>query len=155
MIAGEMRGEIGKHDRLGYILAGDSIFTIQNIETGNRMTYRVTDLKRIDKDAERKIWFVKVLAGPDNIKDYTFLGSFQELEDGRIIYKHSVKSKVGIDAQSVKVIRWAIRKIQDGTIPDCIKMYHEGYCGRCGRRLTVPESIQNGYGPECLDKMGL
>src|SRR5262249_13335004 len=29
------------------------------------------------------------------------------------------------------------------------KLLHEGRCGRCGRRLTVPESIESGYGPEC------
>ena len=29
--------------------------------------------------------------------------------------------------------------------------WHEGRCGRCGRKLTVPESIEAGYGPECIN----
>ena len=149
------RGEIVGQDRFNYVLAGDSIFTVKNEESGNRMTFRVTSLQRIDKESTRRLWFVKVLAGPDNIKDYSFLGSLQGKDDGQIFYKHSPKSKVTEGAQSVKVIDWFVKKLQDGKMPASIKMYHEGFCGRCGRRLTVPESIQNGYGPECLDKMGL
>jgi len=29
-------------------------------------------------------------------------------------------------------------------------VFHEGACGRCGRTLTVPESIASGFGPECI-----
>jgi hypothetical protein len=39
-------------------------------------------------------------------------------------------------------------------MPDGVVIWHEGRCGRCGRRLTVPESIESGYGPECIGKIG-
>ena len=29
------------------------------------------------------------------------------------------------------------------------EMLHEGRCGRCARRLTVPASVASGIGPEC------
>ncbi|MGQ4872128.1 MAG: DUF6011 domain-containing protein, partial [Candidatus Thorarchaeota archaeon] len=32
-------------------------------------------------------------------------------------------------------------------LPEKVRIWHEGKCGRCGRRLTVPESIESGYGP--------
>jgi len=32
-------------------------------------------------------------------------------------------------------------------------LHHEGKCGRCGRKLTVPLSIETGIGPECASKM--
>jgi hypothetical protein len=35
------------------------------------------------------------------------------------------------------------------------EVYHEGRCGRCNRKLTVPESIETGLGPECASKLGL
>jgi hypothetical protein len=35
-----------------------------------------------------------------------------------------------------------------------LEIWHEGRCGRCGRKLTVPESIHNGYGPECIHLIG-
>jgi hypothetical protein len=34
-------------------------------------------------------------------------------------------------------------------------VWHEGRCGRCGRKLTVPESIESGFGPECASILGL
>lgn len=30
----------------------------------------------------------------------------------------------------------------------------EGKCGRCARRLTTPESVQLGFGPECAKLLG-
>jgi hypothetical protein len=33
-----------------------------------------------------------------------------------------------------------------------LEVWHEGRCGACGRRLTVPESIERGLGPECYGR---
>jgi hypothetical protein len=33
-------------------------------------------------------------------------------------------------------------------------VWHEGSCARCGKKLTVPESIESGFGPECV-KLGV
>lgn len=33
-----------------------------------------------------------------------------------------------------------------------LQVWHEGRCGRCGRKLTVPSSIETGLGPECAGK---
>jgi len=30
-----------------------------------------------------------------------------------------------------------------------LEIWHEGRCGRCNRKLTVPASIALGIGPEC------
>jgi hypothetical protein len=35
-------------------------------------------------------------------------------------------------------------------LPNFIEIWHEGRCGKCGRTLTVPDSIANGLGPECI-----
>jgi len=34
-----------------------------------------------------------------------------------------------------------------------LNFFHEGKCGKCGRKLTTPESIKNGFGPTCLGGM--
>lgn len=36
-------------------------------------------------------------------------------------------------------------------LPEC-EVWHEGRCGRCGRKLTVPESIETGIGPDCAKR---
>lgn len=38
-------------------------------------------------------------------------------------------------------------------LPDTIKVYHHGICGRCRRKLTDPGSIITGIGPECVKKL--
>ena len=45
---------------------------------------------------------------------------------------------------------WLWRRITSNTaLPPKAEVWHEGSCGRCGRKLTVPESIENGLGPVC------
>ena len=53
----------------------------------------------------------------------------------------------------VLVVRsaWFYEKvIVDGKKPSDIglEVWHEGRCGKCGRKLIVPESIARGIGPE-------
>ncbi len=142
------RGKLDNKEALNYVLAGKSIFTIKN-EKGLHFTFKITDINRIDPDAKKELWFVKVLTGADNTNDYSFLGSIQK-DDLRFFYKHSPKSKITKDAQSARVIDWLIKSLQTKSLPDRIELFHEGFCGRCGRKLTVPESILSGYGPECV-----
>ena len=37
-------------------------------------------------------------------------------------------------------------------IPEHLEIFHEGRCCACGRKLTTPESILSGIGPECAKK---
>lgn len=125
-----------KHtDALNYILAGKSVTTFQNPETGKRFTFKVVKHKTDD------IYFVNVLTGPEN---YTFIGIIQDQK-----YRHSKKSRIGQDAQSVKVFEWVIRHLVSGTLNKTIEIFHVGKCGRCGRQLTDPISIEIGLGPYC------
>jgi hypothetical protein len=128
-------------DVKSFIFGGKALFTIQNQETNNRFTFRVKKLK----DELKNIYFVNVLRGPDNTNDYSYIGA---IIDGS--FKHTPKSQVNESAQSFKVFDWMIKKINNGGLPDKVKVYHHGRCCRCGRLLTVPESVINGIGPECI-----
>lgn len=122
-----------------FIFAGKAIFTIQNENTGNRFTYRV-------KQADNKpVWFVSLLNGSDNNSNYTYIGTVFNTD-----FRWTKKSNVTPDATSFKAFDWINRNAEK--LPDFVKVHHEGQCGRCGRRLTVPESIKNGLGPECAKK---
>jgi hypothetical protein len=133
-----------------FMYAGNSTFTIQNTETLNRFTYKFS---KPNTDKEANVWFVKVMTGTDNESSYSFVGTVFVNNNGVKFYKHSHKSRITTEAQSVKVINWFVDKIEKKNIPAVIEFYHEGRCGRCGRKLTVPESIQNGIGPECIKMM--
>ena len=125
---------------LNYIKAGKAIFTVKNEETGNRFTYKVKKAKGKD------IWFVFVLNGPDNYTNYAYMGSIFDST-----FKRTKKSKVGEDAISFKAFSWLHKRLSAGAeLPKSVVVHHEGRCGRCGKRLTVPGSIESGYGPECI-----
>ena len=123
-----------------FITAGKAIFTIRNGKTGNRFTYRVKKCK--DKD----IWFVSVLTGTDNEHSYTYMGSIFNTT-----FRSTAKSKITADAISYKAFSYTWSMLLENKLPNCIEIWHEGRCGRCGRVLTVPESIKSGFGPECIN----
>jgi len=140
-----------------FVLAGKALFTVLNTKTGGRFTFKVS--KAASKDASGvphrcTLWFVKVLTGPDNTSCYTFLGTFQQFQDGPIVYRHSLKAPIGEQAPSALGAAWLARRLTDGAFPPNMAVFHEGRCGRCGKLLTVPESVESGFGPECIKKVG-
>ena len=133
------KGQLLNSEALNFILAGNATVTFLNPKTDNRFTYKITKPKDSD------VFFVSVLTNPDT---YTFMGSILSLN-----FKYSKKSTISESAQSFQVFKWVFDKLRANDLPDFLEIYHEGRCGRCGRNLTVPESIISGFGPECVKKI--
>jgi len=128
-----------------YALAGNATFTVLNPETSNRFTFKVKR-KDVGTDAEPKeLFFVGLLSGPDNGADYSFLGTIFDAEK----FVHGRKSRIGKDAPSARAFRWLWNRLSHDADFAPAEFWHEGRCGRCGRKLTVPESIERGLGPVC------
>lgn len=128
-----------------FMMAGKAKVTFRSAVTGTRFTYEVVVPKGKRDDASA-LHFVKVLTGPSNEADFTFLGTV--FPNG--VYRHGTKSPISAGAVSEKAFNWAWASISKGVLPENLEVWHEGCCGRCGRTLTVPESIESGYGPECI-----
>jgi hypothetical protein len=124
-----------------FILAGNATFTIVSAKTGTRFTYKI---RAKEVDGGSTLHFVSVLTGSDNENDFTFLGTVF----GGTRFKHSAKSHIGEEAPSARAFAWAFGRILADTLTNA-SVHHEGRCGRCGRKLTVPRSIELGLGPEC------
>ena len=122
-----------------FCFAGKSTFTLKNENSGNRFTFKVT------RPNDNTPWFVSVLTGSDNESSFSFIGTVF----GDQQFYHGKKSKISKEAGSVKTFEWFAKMLFHGVLPPFIKVYHEGKCGRCGRKLTVPESIISGLGPKC------
>lgn len=122
-----------------FVLAGNATLTLVSGKTGTRYTYHV---KQVKSDAPH---FVSVLYGSDNENDLAFIGSI--FADGE--YRHGRKSK--LPAGDIRESAWCYlwRHVLAGNLPADLEIWHEGRCARCGRKLTVPESIERGLGPEC------
>lgn len=127
-----------------FALAGNAVLTLVSKKTGTRFTFKI---RKPDVNAPH---FVSLLNGPSNETDYQFLGTiFREDE-----YRHGGRSKLAYDAPSAVAFHWFWRAIRANVLPETLEVWHEGRCGRCGRKLTVPESIENGLGPECMKRRG-
>lgn len=146
-----------------FMLAGNAIFTLQSCKTGARYTYKIH--KADEEPGKAPTWFVSLLTGPDNLGDYQYLGlisatqSFRISEDGQgstvqtLQFRLTKKSRLPITSLPVLAFRWVFEKLRAGIEPVGVEIWHAGRCGRCGRVLTVPESIELGLGPECASKM--
>ena len=123
-----------------FVLAGNATFTLENPETGNRFTFKIR--QRENDDGSLTPHFVSVLNGPDNYSNYGYIGF---VRNGNF-YHGGQKAKASKDAPSVQAFSWFWRHLAD---PSPAVIYHEGRCGKCGRKLTVPTSIKTGLGPTC------
>jgi len=128
-----------------FIFAGNATFTVLNSDTKNRFTFK------IKKHKEEEIFFVSVMTGSSNYNSFTYIGTYFPNKG----YKRSVKSRITPDAMSAKTITWFLNKFIHNQKPyTTVKVFHEGKCGRCGRKLTTPDSVKSGFGPECIKMVG-
>jgi hypothetical protein len=124
-----------------FIYAGNATLTISSSKTGVHYTFKISSSEK------EGMFFVSLLSGPDY---YQYLGIIL-----RGNFKLTKASKLTLESKPVTAIRyllWCINRGKD--FPLGLEVRHEGKCGRCGRKLTTPESIDLGLGPVCLEKVG-
>lgn len=131
---------------LTYLTAGKATITAVSKATGARYTYRVTRAPVSRADSEPP-YFVSVLVGSD--EDYVYVGTIFDGERFTATRK-SVHREGSKPWEAFRFVWEAIRHRH--RVPASLELWHEGRCGRCGRPLTVPESITTGLGPICAGK---
>lgn len=136
-----------KIEALNYLTAGNATFTLESTKLNKRHTYKVYHRKD-DKCKDRYI--VKLMYGSDNESDYKFIGIYyadtgvyksQAPSDNKPMYDKMFASFVGMLHNHTKP--W---------FNNCL-FHKSGKCACCGRKLTTPESIERGVGPECYEKL--
>jgi hypothetical protein len=134
---------------LAFVMGGNATVTLVSLKTGTRFTYKI-QMAESGTDAQSDLYFVKVLRGADNESDYSYLG---RIAKGHLILgrKTPRPGDVGPGAPSALAFAFAWDRITKGHIPATLEVWHEGRCGRCNRKLTVPESVASGFGPECIN----
>jgi len=139
-----------------FMNAGRATVTLQSKRTDTRFTYKVqaphkpgNEGTNAARDVASDMRFVSVLTGADNESSYSYLGYIR-----RGVYFHGGhKARVSYDAPSARAFAWTWQQLQQDNLPALLEIWHEGACGRCGRKLTVPSSIESGFGPECINFM--
>jgi hypothetical protein len=133
--------EIGMEN---FILGGDSFFTVKNLLRDQRFTYHVQQCEN-----KPTLYFVKVLNGPDNTRNYRFFGILVK-ENNQVKYFFSRKSaKIAWNTPSVEFFQefWNNRK----NLNQYWETWSEGKCCKCHRKLTS-EWANVGIGPVCAGK---
>ena len=137
-------GELSSaNDALRFIFGGNATFTIRSAKTGTRFTYKLR------QPEAGKPFFASVLAGQNNETDYDYIGFVPAATRDALV----AGAKGKPNAPSFKALAWTISQIATkARIPEHLELFHEGRCCACGRKLTTPESILSGIGPECAKK---
>lgn len=130
-----------------FILGGKATFTLKSLQSGHHITYKVQE-----SDNKKGFFFISVLTGPDNWSNYSYLGTIHT-HGTRLEYRYGTKSRIGSNAASAKAAAWFFGNLNAGHLAPSCEFYHEDKCCRCGRKLTTPDSVTNGIGPECMKKV--
>lgn len=141
-----MERRLSKEEVPTFVLAGNATITIESGTSGRHFTYRIKRYE--DKD----VYFVHLLRGPNNEDDYSYVGAYYPDRSWFHVAKMWQGIRKDMYPPSVRAIQFLFDTLYN--INDNLHVYHEGKCGRCGRKLTTPESILLGYGPECAALVG-
>jgi hypothetical protein len=127
---------------LRFLTGGNATFTLLNLQTKQRCTLRVSG-RRSNHTVGTKSLLIEEQTGQDNVRDFTCIGTF--MPDWLLtLFKRT--------GRGTATIAWLHRKLWSPgfvAFPPTVRFMHAGRCCRCGRVLTVPESIASGIGPEC------
>jgi Family of unknown function (DUF6011) len=131
---------------VAFMFAGNARFTLVSRKTGARFTYRVK-AKKGDAGSGDPTFFISLLRGPDNDADYTYVGVLRRDLGLRL----TAASRMTRKAPAVQALVWALDAARNRcpVLGLSLEIWTEGRCCRCGRSLTVPESVADGIGPEC------
>ena len=129
-----------------FITAGNATFTIEN-DQGKHYTFKV---RTKDSDqGDGKVSFVSLLTGPDNESSYSYIGLLNNWK-----LRTTKKSQLQPNSLVARIFNFTMRLAnQTQDFPAGYELHHEGRCCRCGRKLTTPESVKRGIGPECATKI--
>ena len=133
-----------------FMTAGNATLTLRSRRTGARFTYRVREADQRNT-GDKPMFFASALTGSDNEGEFSYFGTIRTDAAGDLFFAPARpgKSRITPDAHCLKAFAWAFHFLTEGQMPADLEVWHEGRCGRCGRNLTVPESIASGFGPEC------
>ncbi len=133
-----------------FFFGGNATFTVESLKSGEHKTFKIRKGK-VSPMYPVASYFVSLLSGPDNENSFSYIGIVNPETGNLRLTKNSKRNEGSPD---VVVFNWVMKHLfTDGIYPNA-KVHHEGKCGCCGRKLTVPESIERGIGPECWSKLG-
>jgi len=139
-----------------FAMGGNATVTFVSKVSNTRFTFRIqaphhpgNEGTNARRNTDSDFRFVQLLTGNDNETSFSYIGYVR-----RGVFFYGDKSKIGRDAKSVQAFEWVWKNLQRNIITSNTEIWHEGRCGMCNRKLTVPSSVASGIGPECAERAG-
>ena len=117
-----------------FLKAGRPTFTLVSNKTGDHRTFRG------QLSGNGNMLWVSLLVAPDS---YKYVGT---IYPATWTYGFTAKSPENHPIH--RVLEYFAAGLRAGDLRQ-MEFKHAGRCGRCGRELTTPESIDIGLGPVC------
>lgn len=147
--------EVRLPDALRYILAGKSEFTFLSLKTNVRIRYKLQRKvaeQKGKKGQDEYIYFLNTFTDGE----YKYAGVlFYDDIVGQFKFGRGQRGLLNYSHINIKSLLFVLNQLSIENYNLSLKVYHAGKCGRCGRKLTTPESILTGLGPECSKKAGV
>lgn len=120
-------------------------FTLENIAKGSYITMKIHTVKGGELKGKR---IVSRLIGPDNNTSYQGMAFITD-NDKIVLWK---KHRTDKNWKIVNILRNMLIYGFNSKHLDRISIKASTNCLRCNRKLTTPQSIADGFGPECVNK---
>jgi hypothetical protein len=133
--------QLTQQDAISFITGGNAIFTLKSLKTQTRFTYKVY--------YDKSNFIVYVLTGNDNTANYSYMC---HIIPDTMEMKKITNSKFTPNSTAYVAFEYVFYNLLTRQTMPKVEIWQSGRCCRCGRLLTVPESIESGIGPECAGK---
>jgi hypothetical protein len=138
----ELKSEV----HVPFITAGKALVEFSSLRKEFKVIYQIT------KHEEKDLWFVSVQFRFPATEDEPF-GKIKFAYVGAIfedlVFRHTKRSKVSPTSKAFLGFKFVWDALVAKNLPDYVAIKHLGRCGRCGRRLSDPKSMERGFGPHC------
>lgn len=113
--------------------------TLRHKASNDHWTFKIMTAGPMSRFKGQRI--ISYLAGPDNRWDYVGIGTI--VDEGIKPWK----KWIGSSPLRMAEVLWKVAVL--GELKDKYDWLLSGHCAKCNKLLTVPESIESGYGPIC------
>jgi hypothetical protein len=150
-VAKSADGRIEQNLALRFILAGNSEFILHSTKTNEDFKYKIKKKESLANE-NSFVYFVSIIKGHDSI--YAGHLTFDE-SDNTFKFKQGNKGQIQANDLTIRSLVFVLNKLIRNETVGNLEVFHVGKCGKCGKKLTTPESILTGLGPQCCKKLGI
>lgn len=134
---------VGQEKISQYLSGGHGVVTLVS-PSGKSYSYKF----RYPREEQTFIDGTMFVYSREGNKKWLYVGMFVSG-----IFRSTAMSEFSRSSEVFKGAKYVVRMATDKDLKTPMKLYHEGYCCVCGRRLTSVKTMSEGVGPKCKRRM--